>query len=483
MFRNRTTHALVAGSLATLGLTGCSDDPNPAPAGGGGMAVDTAGVRVVHASSDAPAVDVYVEGQPSPIVKAAKFGDTSAYLSVPAGKYNFELRPAGASVMSAPAYSTGPLDVPAKSKITAMAVGLLASTEDASKFRVLALAEGFKGSPDNATVRIVHASPDAPTVGVDVGTDDPTKPEVPSLARFADTGADGVALPAGQKLQVGIAAGGARVTAFTTPELPAGGELFLVATGRVGQLARETDGFSILAVGPQGTIGFVRQNPVVYALHASPDAPTVDIFAGPSELADNLAFGQLSNPIQLPPGSYSIDFFAGTEGSARPAGAPAASNSTPELAAGQSYLVAATGFVARPSPNAFQLAAVAEGFDLSDPTKAALRAFHASPDAPKVDVGTEANSSVTPVFAGAEFPNATDAKGVLVTPATLPIGVTPFQSNSTIVARFDVPTSPGTRAFVVAAGALSPQMGEQSFRLLAVDTQAKPWTVTSISPK
>ena len=61
-------------------------------------------------------------------------------------------------------------------------------------------------------------------------------------------------------------------------------------------LPRESAGFGLLAVGPDGTIGLIRQNPVVFALHASPDAPAVDIYAGETALTTNLAFGQLSTP-------------------------------------------------------------------------------------------------------------------------------------------------------------------------------------------
>jgi Domain of unknown function (DUF4397) len=273
------------------------------------------------------------------------------------------------------------------------------------------------------------------------------------------------------------------VTAFTTPALPAGGEVFVIATGLVGKLGREAAGFSLLAVGPSGSIGFIKQNPIVYALHASPDAPAVDLFAGPGELADNLAFGQISKPIQVPPGAYTIDFFAHAAGSTRPGGDPAASKSSGTLEAGQRYLAAATGFLARAgATNPFSLVAQAEGFDLSDASKVAVRAWHLSPDAPKVDIGTIAGSSITPVFSGAEFPGATDAKGTLLPPATYNLGVTPNGQNGSILFGFSVPTAAGVRAFAVAAGAAAPVNAEQGFRLLVVDTSATPWTVTPVLP-
>lgn len=493
MLRIQTSLALFAVSLAVV--AGCSDDgtssspspspspsptsPTPTPTPG-----DAASVRVVHASPDAPAVDVYVAGQSAPVVKGAKFGDASPYLSVPAGKYRFEIRPAGAPATDPAVLTTPELDVPAKGKITAIAAGLLAGKTDEDKLRVLAFAEGFKTAADKATVRVVHASADAPTVGIDVGNDDPSKPEIASLARFADTGADGVQLPAGKPLAIGVTAQRARVTAFTTPELPAGSELFVIATGLVGKLPRESSGFQLLAVGPAGAIGFVKQDPVVYALHASPDAPDVDLFVGANEIADNLGFGRISKPIQVPPGEYTIDFFGTTAGSTRPAGAPAASKKTPKLEPGQRYLAAATGFLARSgAANAFTLEAQAEAFDLSDASKGVVRAWHASPDAPAVDIGPIAGTSISPAFAGAAYPKATDPKGLALAPATLPLGVTPAGQNGSILFRFDVPVAAGVRAFAIAAGAVAPQASEKSFRLLVVDTAPAAWTVAEVAPK
>lgn len=183
MLRIQTSLALFAVSLAVV--AGCTDDgttsspspspsptnPTPSPAPG-----EAASVRVVHASPDAPAVDVYVAGQSAPVVKGAKFGDASPYLSVPAGKYRFEIRAAGAPATDPAVLTTPELDVPAKGKITAIAAGLLAGKTDEDKLRVLAFAEGFKTAADKATVRVVHASADAPTVGVDVGNDDRRSP-------------------------------------------------------------------------------------------------------------------------------------------------------------------------------------------------------------------------------------------------------------------------------------------------------------------
>ena len=55
-------------------------------------AADNAMVRVLHASPDAPAVDVYVDGEKvgAPLA-GLEFGDLSEYVSLPAGTYDIKV--------------------------------------------------------------------------------------------------------------------------------------------------------------------------------------------------------------------------------------------------------------------------------------------------------------------------------------------------------------------------------------------------------
>ena len=52
-------------------------------------------VRVVHASPDAPPVDVFVNGEASGVENFA-FKNTTGYLELPAGTYSFAVAPVGA---------------------------------------------------------------------------------------------------------------------------------------------------------------------------------------------------------------------------------------------------------------------------------------------------------------------------------------------------------------------------------------------------
>ena len=468
---NATGWVAVIFLAAMLMLSGCDDDEDTVSRPDMGEGAE---LRVVHASPDAPNVDIYAEGVASPLIRNLGYGEVSAYLDLDAGTYNIQIRSAGADSTSAPAYETGDLVIQDDVKITALAAGLLASMDDQDKFRVLPLIENFDDpGAGNAAVRIIHGSADAPTVAIDVGNDG--TPEITDFERFEDTGASGVALPAGSELQIGIWAGNplARVTAFTTPALTEGADLFVIATGLLAKLPRETDGFSLLAVGEAGALGMLKQNPYVYALHGSPDAPAVDIYAGSTMLVENIDFGDLSDPVQVIPGSYTLDFNA--------TGTPttAAQVTTPALEAGNMYLGIASGYLSSGPPD-FQLIPLADEFTLGS-SSALVRVVHASPDAPAVDVGTVSGGTVTPVadYTNLSFTDSSSGAGTALPVGNLLIGVAATGTTDP-VASFNITTSAGMKAFAVAAGSLSGP-GE-SFRLVVVNATSLPWTAVEVFP-
>ena len=434
-------------------------------------------LRAVHASPDAPSVDVYVEGVATPIITALVYGDASLYFPVDPGTYNVQLRAHPSTDADPIAYETGPVELAANQTVTAIASGFLGSADPADAFRILPLVEDF-GAGTGALVRIVHAGPDAPSVDIDVG-DDGTS-EIEDLARFADTGMTGIGLPAGESLQIGVrVAGGDRVTAFTTPELPSD-DLFVIATGSLVEPARAEDGFSLLVVGPDGSLGFLKQNPVVYALHGSPDAPAVDIYAGESLLVENIAFSELSGAVQVPPADfYVLDFYPTGTGP----GAPTASFQTPALAAGGAYLAVAAGELApEDTDEAFTLLAFEELFETTDVSR--VRAVHASGDAPPVDIGSVDSATgdlSVVVFENLAFGEASDGVGAELPVGDLTLGVAPT-GDATPVATFDVTTTAGLQTFAVAVGALAPDAGDASFRLILVVASANPWIGAEVLP-
>ena len=123
------------------------------------QAAGSAYVRVFHASPDAPAVEVFVDGAKA--VKSLSFPKVTAFLKLPAGSHHLQVFPAGA------AYSAkgGVIDatVPFKANVfyTVAAVGKLKSITAA----LFTTPMGMNNS--KATVRFIHLSPDAPAVDIE----------------------------------------------------------------------------------------------------------------------------------------------------------------------------------------------------------------------------------------------------------------------------------------------------------------------------
>jgi hypothetical protein len=470
MLDSRWTVRLLA-ILAAGILFACGDDDGDDGQLFPDASVATATVRVVHASPDAPAVDIYAAGTDTPLIEGLAYGETSPPLQVAPGTYQFDIRPAGAAPGSAPVFTTGDLVVPANVEITAVAAGLLNGTGDQA-FRVLAFADEFEQpGAGQAVVRVIHASPDAPAVSLDVGRNDDL--DVTDLERYQAS--ESLLVPAGQELPIDIFAGepATLVTAFTTPALAEGAQLYVIATGLVAEEPRSDSAFALLVIDQSGSIGITPQNPVVYALHASPDAPPVDILVGEAVLVQNLAFSELSGPIQVAPGTYQLDFFAtGTTPTT-----PAASVTTPRVEAGQQYLLIATGFLTPEANEAgFQLIAVRENLPMDAAGQAVFEVVHASPDAPVVDVAEAGSGPLKlPILVEDLAFGQISAEAVEIPPATIEIGLAPAGSTDPI-AIWAVTATPGMRAFLVVAGAATPAADEEGLVLIQVIVSTRPWT-------
>lgn len=120
---------------------------------GGEMAM----VRVLHASPDAPAVDVYVDG--NAVVEGAEFKAATDYMELPAGEHMVEIYAAGTMGEQDPVISTN-VTVEAGMAYTAAAINNLDSIE------LKALQDETEASEGMAKVRVAHFIPGAPAVDV-----------------------------------------------------------------------------------------------------------------------------------------------------------------------------------------------------------------------------------------------------------------------------------------------------------------------------
>ena len=114
-------------------------------------------VRVVHASPDAPAVDVLVNDGVA--FSNAPFKGITDYAALSTGTYNVKVVPTGATT---PVVIEADLNLEAKD-YTVVAVGLLENIEP-----LVLVDNNSAPAAGKAHVRFVHASPDAPAVDIAV---------------------------------------------------------------------------------------------------------------------------------------------------------------------------------------------------------------------------------------------------------------------------------------------------------------------------
>ena len=160
--------ALFAGALAAslvavsaIGVAAQSPDP---------MA-ENAKVRVLHASPDAPPVDIYVNGAET--LSDVPFGVISEYLEVPAGEYQIQVFPASEEPATEGAVIDAMLTFEAGTMTT------VAATNNVATIEAQVIADAPAPVVDQAQVRIVHLSADAPAVDI---APDGAEPIVSELA-------------------------------------------------------------------------------------------------------------------------------------------------------------------------------------------------------------------------------------------------------------------------------------------------------------
>lgn len=183
-----------------------------------------------------------------------------------------------------------------------------------------------------------------------------------------------------------------------------------------------------------------QSNARVRIVHASPDAPAVDVFVGEQAVATNVPFFTASDYLSLPAGQARVRV--------APTGAGAAAaviDATLTLAAGQAYTVAAVNPLASIGAEVYQdnLAAAAAN-------KARVRVYHLSPDAPAVDIKPAGAAALIPnlAFGDASAEAELDA-------GTYDLQVTPAGASDVVIDLPDTQLQAGIYYSVFAVGSLA----------------------------
>jgi len=113
-------------------------------------------IRVIHASPNAPAVDIYANG--NLIVKNLAYKELSQYLPVPPGSYNIKVYPSGQ--ITNPVINTN-VYIPEKTILNVAAIGTLPNIS------LYIIPEPItRQDSGRSCVRFIHLSPNAPAVDI-----------------------------------------------------------------------------------------------------------------------------------------------------------------------------------------------------------------------------------------------------------------------------------------------------------------------------
>jgi hypothetical protein len=138
--------------LSSLFFIGCSDDDDDNPSM---PSLEKANVKVVHASPDAPGVDLLVDNNIAG--SNLTFPNNTGYLQIDAGTRNIKVNVAGTSTTVIEA----DLPIQGNTNYSVFAV------DEVSKLTPIVIVDNLTApASGNAHVRFLHLSPDAPAVDI-----------------------------------------------------------------------------------------------------------------------------------------------------------------------------------------------------------------------------------------------------------------------------------------------------------------------------
>lgn len=273
---------LLATAVAAFSA-GCND-------GRSSNRVRTASLRVLHASPDAPAVDVLIDGTAA--LTAVPYEAGAGHLPLPAGQRNLQVAPTGTTT----AVIDVTPDLGAGRKYTAIALGRVAAIE-----ALLLEDDPTPIAASDVRVRVVHAAPGVGAVdvyvtapGADLAGATPTLDDVPFKVASGQ-----LTLPAGAyQVRITAAAGGAPVYDSGPIMLPGGADL-CVAAVETAQGASPVKLLALTGDASAPVLPLLDRRALVRVVHASPDAPNVDVLVDGALALTNVPFRAASGYLEV----------------------------------------------------------------------------------------------------------------------------------------------------------------------------------------
>jgi len=377
--------------LAACGSNNNNDSDGPA----------AAQLRITHASADAPAVNVYIDGELT--LPGVNFAQSSGLASI-SGNSTVEVEVRGILPDQSEETIIGPVDLTFVSgeRTDVLAINNWANIEP----KILNPVE-IEADITDVRVTVLHAAPEVGTVDVYVtAPGDDLANNTPAAALSFGEAAGPVAISADTQYQVRITPTGTVDVVYDSGEVsfPAGTELVLAAVENTFKLAPSP--VTLLAIGPASAsqIPDIATGAAVRVVHNSADTPAVDILVNGTAAIKDLTFPNATQYDQLeaPAGTYTVAVAAAADPSIQPIVAEVTLKQT------ESYTVIAAGSLANDALEAI----ITEDARRNIATAAIVRVVHgayAAVDIP-VDIyltGDGVIADAEPVIAGLAYGEAT----------------------------------------------------------------------------
>ena len=364
-------------------------------------------VRIVHAVSDTPSIDVYLDGKR--LLMGLNYRQSTAFFELAAQTYEVAIRPANADANRQPLV-TKQVKVPPGAWINIVAQGLVGG-KDATAIDLDIYPTDHSPTKGRTRVEVINAIPGAPVYDWVSG---------------------------GKVTFPGVTYGRGLVSA----ELPQGAYDFnIVPSGAKEPVLKTVRGFQVVSdviytnvlVGTPDKIEIIAMSAgslLIRVVNASPDMPVVDVYIAGKKTFTNLAYKGMSDFIKLEARSYTVAL--------RPAGAAADSKPIYQqriqlpAGVGATYIIAGLLYGNNGQGLRINLSFAPPIFD----GLARIGVLHESPDGPPIQIiigGTRVTSglgfgegygrfvqpgayNVTILPAGKTEPALVDLKGITVGP-------------------------------------------------------------------
>ena len=347
---------------------------------------DIGQVRIVHASPDAGAIDIYIDEQV--VLPGLDSLTATEFFPLAVGDHQVQFVPTGGAIDGALAEVE--VEVEEGKSYEVVALNQLADIES----KVFEINQERIESANTARVRVIHAVPD--NDGIDLAT--ATGETLVEGVEFSD-GTDYQDIAAGvYDLEVRPAGENQSLVSAPGVEMQAGMVYDLFFVGLEGNQTMALLPLSAAAeVACTAALGIgTTADACLRIVHASPDAPNVDAYLDDSAepVVRNLSSGTATDFVPVPAGEHQVRLVS-TGGSID----TAVIDEEYEFEAGRAYQVAALNVSDDLEARSYEV-------DLGPlgENQARVRVVHASPDAGEVDVAVAGGP---PLFEEAGFPDAT----------------------------------------------------------------------------